>query len=134
MKLEDYFNIQGTYELVDGVYNVKGNVLLKSNKKVEKLPVKFGKVTGYFYCSYNKLRSLEGSPKWVGDYFSCDNNNLTSFKGAPKFVGGDFFCQNSKLTSLKGSPNYIGGYFYCDENLYNTKEYKQYLIMKELRS
>ena len=134
MKLEDYFNIQGTYELVDGVYNIKGNVLLKSNKKVEKLPVKFGKVTGYFYCSYNKLRSLEGSPKWVGDYFSCDNNNLTSFKGAPKFVGGDFFCQNSKLTSLKGSPNYIGGYFYCDENLYNTKEYKQYLIMKELRS
>ena len=134
MSIEDYFVIDGTYELVDGVYNIKGNVLLKSNKKVEKLPVKFGKVTGYFYCSYNKLRSLEGSPKWVGDYFSCDNNNLTSFKGAPKFVGGDFFCQNSKLTSLKGSPNYIGGYFYCDENLYNTKEYKQYLIMKELRS
>ena len=133
MKLEDYFNIQGTYELVDGVYNVKGNVLLKSNKKVEKLPVKFGKVTGYFYCSYNKLRSLEGSPKWVGDYFSCDNNNLTSFKGAPKFVGGDFFCFGNYLKTLEGCPQHIGVEFKCDYNLHNNKEYRQYLIMKKLR-
>ena len=133
MKLEDYFDIDGTYELVDGLYNVKGSVLLRSSKKFEKLPVKFGKVTDYFFCSYNKLRSLEGCPKWVGGYFSCDNNNLTSFKGAPKFVGGDFFCQNSKLTSLKGSPNYIGSDFDCDKILHNNKEYRKYLIMKKLR-
>jgi hypothetical protein len=152
MNIEYYFDIHGTYELKDGLYNVTGDVELI--KKVEKLPVKFGKVTGSFdcdrnnlksldgspisvgfnfYCYANNLTSLEGSPKRVGGDFYCSSNNLTNIEGFPKWVGGDIFCSNNNLTSLEGSPISIGGNFYCDNSLKRTKEYRQYLIMKKLR-
>jgi hypothetical protein len=152
MKLEDYFEINGTYELKDGLYNVDGHVQLY--KKVNKLPFKFGKVTGHFYCFDNKLTSLEGSPKSIGGNFYCSSNNLTSLKGCPKQVGGTFSCSKNNLTSLKGAPTHVGGTFYCHENkltslkgcplyigddflcdieLHNTKEYKQHLILKKLK-
>ena len=89
MKLEDYFEILGTYELKDGVYDVKGSIRLIED--VYKLPFKFGKVTGDFSCTHNKLKSLEGCPKYIGD---------------------DFF---------------------CDDHLKSRIEYRQYLILKELR-
>ena len=110
MKFEEYFKIWGTYELIDGVYNVDGDVELV--KRVEKLPFKFGKVSGTFYCYYNYLTSLEGSP--------------TS-------IGGDFCCHYNKLKSLECCPTYVGGAFRCDENLHNTKEFKQHLILRKLR-
>ena len=132
MKLEDYFEISGTYEIKDGLYNVKGDVEL--NKKVEKLPVKFGSVTGYFNCSYNKLITLEGFPNYIGSNFYCDSNNLTSLEGCPTKVGGYFYCRDNNLTSLKGCPTFVGGDFYCDENLKNTKEYLKYKIIEKLRS
>ena len=90
MIIEDYFAIDGTYELVDGLYNVDGDVELI--ELVEKLPCKFFIVTGSFWCF---------------------NNNLTS---------------------LKGAPTQIGGSFKCYKNLRKTKEYRQYLIFKKLRS
>jgi hypothetical protein len=34
---------------------------------MEKLPVKFGKVSGYFACYENKLTTLKGCPNYVGD-------------------------------------------------------------------
>ena len=110
MKLEDYFRIKGTYELIDGVYNVKGSVTLIED--VDKLPCKFGKVTSDFWCNSNILKTLEG---------------------APEKVGGDFWCYGNNLKTLEGAPKSIGGYFFCDRNLRNTKEYRQYLIMKKLR-
>ena len=154
MKLEDYFEIYGTYEIVEGVYNVKGSVYLRSTKEVEKLPVKFGKVSGHFDCSVNKLKTLEGCPISIGGSFSCDGNELTSLKGCPISIGGDFWCDDNKLKSLKGCPSSVDGGFYCninklkslkgcpssiggsfscDEHLHNTKEYRQYLIMRKLR-
>ena len=153
MKLEEYFNITGTYELKNGLYNVKGDVELI--KQVEKLPVKFGNVSGTFDCFDNELTSLEGSPKSVGGTFDCGNNYLTSLEGCPKSVGGDFFCDNNNLnsiegcpksvggnfdcdyndlTSLEGYPKSVGGYLNCDEKLYDTKEYKQFLILEKLRN
>ena len=131
MVIEDYFFINGTYELKDGVYNVKGHVSLI--KRVEKLPCKFGKVIGNFYCYGNKLKSLEGAPKSIGGYFSCYTNNLETLEGAPKWVGGDFDCDDNHLNSLEYCPAFVGGDFFCDEELESTKEYRQYLIMKELR-
>jgi hypothetical protein len=112
MRIEDYFKIIGTYELKDVLYNVEGYVIL--NKQVEKLPFKFGKVTGSFYCTYNKLNSLEGFPKSIGGDLYCYNNNLTSLEGFPKSIGGTFICD-------------------LDEKIKKSKEYKQYLIMKKLR-
>ena len=122
MNIEQYFKIDGTYELKDGLYNVKGDVDLI--KKVEKLPVKFGMVTGTFNCSYNMLTSLKGCPKQVGGTFYCYHNNLTNLKGAPTQIGGNFSCSKNNLTSLKGCPTHVGGHFVCDMKLYNTKEYK----------
>lgn len=75
----------------DGTVDVNGNVELH-NMRLNKLPLKFGKVTGYFSCSDNKLTSLEGGPKWVGDSFYCYKNQLTTLEGGPEYVGGKFFC------------------------------------------
>jgi hypothetical protein len=131
MKLEDDFDIWGTYEFVDGVYNVKGHVSLI--KRVEKLPFKFGNVSGTFSCYSNNLTSLKGAPRRVYGDFYCSYNNLTSLEGCPTSVGGDFLCSRNKLTSLEGAPKSIVGAFLCDEELKSTKEYRQYLIMKKLR-
>jgi hypothetical protein len=79
----------------DGSYDVKGDVNL-SDQHLKKLPYKFNKVSGGFYCYDNQLTSLEGAPKEVGGSFSCSNNQLTSLEGAPKEVGGNFYCYNNK--------------------------------------
>ncbi len=53
--------------------------------------VRFGVVTGDFYCSGNKLTSLEGAPLKVGGLFECSHNALTSLEGAPQEVRS-FYC------------------------------------------
>ena len=131
MRIEYYFFIDGKYELKNGLYNIEGDVIL--NESVEKLPFKFGKVTGDFFCNNNKLTTLEGSPNWVGGSFCCFRNRLISLEGCPTIVRGNFSCEVNKLKSLKGCPTRIGGNFYCDENLRNAKEYRQNLIMRKLR-
>ena len=93
MNLEDYFEINGTYELKDGVCNVKGSVNLI--KRVEKLPVKFGIVTGDFNCSYN---------------------NLTDLKNSPKVIDYDFYCESNKIKTLENFKSQFEGHFYCDPN------------------
>jgi hypothetical protein len=52
---------------VDGYVNLDGKL-----GNMEKLPVKFGKVSGYFNCFGNKLTTLEGCPKYVGSGFGSD--------------------------------------------------------------
>jgi hypothetical protein len=103
----------------DGSYDVKWNVDL-SDQHLKKLPYKFNKVLGGFYCSNNQLTSLEGAPRKVGGNFWCSNNQLTSLEGAPKEVGGDFYCSHDQLTSLEGAPKEVGGNFYC---YYNRKKF-----------
>ena len=99
----------------DGTVDVDGDVSLY-DKGLTELPLKFGKVSGNFYCYYNKLTSLEGAPLEVGGYFSCRNNQLLSLEGSPNKVGVDFSCPNNNLTSLEGSPSSVGGYFHCYNN------------------
>jgi hypothetical protein len=60
----------------DGTVDVNGHVnLLGQLGDIEKLPVKFGKVSGGFSCYGNNLTTLECCPKYVGGVFWC--NNLT---------------------------------------------------------
>ena len=115
MKLENYFYIEGTYELKDGLYNVSGDVTLVDI--IEKLPCSFGSVSGDFKCSNNMLTSLEGAPKQVGGDFNCSSNNLTSLEGSTESVAHDFFCHKNNLTSLKGFPKYVGVDIICDDSL-----------------
>jgi hypothetical protein len=73
-------------------------------------------IGGSFYCSVNKLTSLNNSPKSVGESFYCDNNQLISLKGAPTYVGNNFICSYNKLTSLEGAPSSVGEDFICNNN------------------
>jgi hypothetical protein len=98
----------------DGSVDVDGNVNLSYSKLTE-IPLKFGKVSGSFYCNKNKLTSLEGSPREVGGHFCCSNNELTSLEGSPNKVGS-FFCSNNELTSLSGISKYISKGIYCEDN------------------
>jgi hypothetical protein len=92
------------------------------SKGLTKLPLKFNKVNGYFNCTFNNLKSLEGAPKEVNGYFKCSFNQLTSLEGAPKEVNGHFDCNRNKLTSLKGTPEGVNGYFYCFNNQLTSLE------------
>lgn len=99
----------------DLTVDVDGGVSL-FEMALEKLPIKFGKVSGIFDCRYNYLTNLKGAPREVGGDFWCSRNRLTSLLGAPREVGGDFLCSYNNLTSLRGTPREVGGDFYCNNN------------------
>ena len=107
----------------DGSIDVDGYVEL-GVYKLDKIPLKFNNVSGYFNISYNDITSLEGCPKYVGRWFSCNDNNLTSLKGCPNYIGGTFYCGGNPLESLEG---YNGDYdkLNCDN--------KDGLTLKEKR-
>ena len=116
------YNIK-KYTIKNGVVDVNGDVIMHM-ANLTKLPLKFGKVTGLFTCSDNKLTSLEGCPDTVGGSFNCSDNKLTSLEGCPDTVGGWFNCSDNKLTSLEGCASSIGkdvevtlaGDFNCSRN------------------
>lgn len=89
-----------------------------------KIPFAFNEVNGYFMCSMNKLRSLEGSPKIVKGDFFCDGNKLVSLKGAPKIVRGTFSCTQNPLQSLEGAPEVIEGKFQSDQ--FSDEDYRAF--------
>jgi hypothetical protein len=91
------------------------------SEELTEIPLKFGKVSGYFECDGNRLKSLGGCPKWIGGDFYCYDNNLTSLEFGPEYVVGHFSCRGKdklpgKLTSLEYLPRYIGGYINCKYN------------------
>jgi hypothetical protein len=89
--------VKGTWALnSEGKVDVDGDVNIV-RLGITQLPVKFGKVSGSFYCSYNNLTSLEGCPDEVRWSFDCDDNNLTSLEFAPSYVGGWFYYSNNPL-------------------------------------
>ena len=122
------FNIKNYSINLDGLVDVDGDVNLDS-RKLSKLPIKFGRVSGGFYCRDNQLTSLKGAPSYVGRNFYCSYNKLTSLEGAPNHVGGDFYCGDNNLESLEFAPSYVYRDFYCGGNpvyeiyfLFNNKK------------
>ena len=109
------FNIKNYTINSDGTIDVDGDVNL-SRKDLTKIPFKFGKVSGYFACSDNKLTSLEGCPKEVVEYFDCSFNILEDLVGGPQEVGGDYYCYSNQLESLEGCAGDINGYLNCSNN------------------
>jgi hypothetical protein len=108
--LKNYtINPDNTIDVNDDVYLHIGNM--------EKIPVKFGKVVGSFWCNKNRLTTLDGCPNYVGGNFLCNQNKLTTLEGCPKYVGGRFSCSENELTSLKGVEKCeILGDFHCMNN------------------
>ena len=113
-KLEE-FGIKNYTINNDGTIDVDGDVNL-SRYNLIKIPFKFGRVTGRFYCLDNQLTSLEGCPEEVGGYFACSKNNLKNLIGGPQEVGGDYICINNVLESLEGCAGDIGGNFHYNNN------------------
>jgi len=105
----------------DGSYDVDDDVDL-SEMNLTELPIVFDKVSGDFICYYNKLTSLEGSPREVGGDFICYENQLPSLEGAPREVAGSFSCENNNLTSLDNMPKIIGKHCFVRGNSTNFNE------------
>lgn len=83
----------------NGSVDVNGNVRMM-NMTLDKIPIKFGRVSGEFDCSHNRITSLEGCPDWVGGRFNCTFNRITSFCGAPDIVVGEFFCVDNPVFEI----------------------------------
>ena len=100
------YNIKNYSINPDGSIDVEGDVviLIFINELPNELPIKFNKVNGNFYCSYN---------------------NLSTLKNFPNEVSGETFLYGNPLKSLDG---YNGDYdmLSCDN--------KEKLIRKHKRS
>ena len=114
--LDKYAKGRWQFNPQTGLVDVTGNFDCSWQSLDSFKGVRFGHVSGYFYCSRNNLTSLEGAPQSVDGSFSCYYNNLTSLEGAPQSVGVDFSCSRNKLTSLKGAPQSVGWHFSCSSN------------------
>ena len=118
VKLDEWmkgFNKRDDKRLVNGRWDVDGDVNI-SEMNFSKLPVKFGKVGGYFDCGRcTSLTSLDGAPTNVGyDFSCCGCTSLTSLDGAPTNVGSWFSCEGcTSLMSLEGAPTSVDRNFYC---------------------
>jgi len=110
------YNIENYTINSDETIDVDDHVYLSNIKSLTKLPLRFNKVSGDFYCDNNQFTSLKGAPKKVGGNFSCTRNQLTSLECSPKEVGGNFDCSYNQITSLEGVPKEVGGYLYCRYN------------------
>ena len=109
----------------DGSVDVSGDVNFSTMHdsdgkriKLGKLPIKFGRVTGIFYCNEHDLTSLKGAPNYVGGDFYCSGNKLTSLKGGPSFVSGNYSCFNNKLITLEGMPGQVGKFDFSNNPVY----------------
>lgn len=123
LKIKNY-TINDDYSIdVDG--DVSLSCLMDKNGSViTKIPFKFGKVTGLFDCSFNRLTNLENSPNWVGGNFKCNSqydDSLISLLGGPKWVGGRYDCdENINIRTLDGCPEVVGHSFnFADTSVYS---------------
>jgi len=93
-----------------GLIDVQGSFNCDQENLDDFKGLRFGKVTGYFTCNRNNLKTLDGSPREVGSRFRCARNPLISLEGAPLVVVGDFrfnnfylrYNLNSFLEEIKG--------------------------------
>jgi len=103
-------------------YDSNNNIYLYS-LNLSVIPIQFNIIKGNFSCSWNNIKSLEGSPRKIKGYFDCSNNKLKSLKGSPKEIGENFYCYYNQLTSLKGCSEKVGENFYCNHNNLDINEF-----------
>ena len=103
----------------DGTVDVGEDVNF-SWKDFDRLPIKFGRVDGSFFCP-STLTTLEGSPQFVQGTFYV-GQNITSLEGGPLHVVGRYDCSGSKIKNLKGSPNFVGDWFVCGNSYLTSLE------------
>ncbi len=77
-------------------------------------------MSGSFYCSFNQLTSLVGSPEHVGDDFYCSKNQLTTLNGSPIVIKGNFYCRNNPICIVDTSVE-VKGEFYIEDTKFDNK-------------
>ena len=113
--LLDNFIINGTHSIDKGIVSIDGNCVL--DVVVQKLPVKFGKVSGNFSCANLGLKTLENFPMEVGGSVNISSNTkLTSLNGSPQYIGGTFRCIATSIVSFEGGPKTVMGSFVASNN------------------
>jgi len=99
----------------DGTVDVDDDVSL-NNINLTELPLKFGKVSGYFDCSLNNLTTLKGCPHSVGGNFDCSYNKLTTLNGCTQSVRFYFSFYKNNIKDLYGFPEFFYGHIFHDTN------------------
>lgn len=118
------------YSLRDDLtVDVAGSVNI-SRKNLEVIPVQFGIVQIDFVCYENQLKSLKGSPSYVGRDFFCQKNLLESLEHSPSYVGSSYLCNFNKITNIKGCPKEIGDIFDCSDNAIVNIEFSPDVVMR----
>ena len=117
----DEMGIQNYTITTQGEIDVDGGVYLNYKLgKLEELPYKFGRVTGYFSLEgCKKLISLKNCPEIIlpNHMFNVDYcTNLNSLEGCPKEVGGLFYCRDCKRYFSKEE---VMSYCKVGFNIYN---------------
>lgn len=107
----------------NGVVDVKGDVKISFLTDYQKLPIRFGTVTGkFFLCGINlSLTTMEGCPEKCGEFELTrspfkefrDRGEIRSLVGGPKYVRGNYQIGNTAITTLQGGPRVVGGWFNC---------------------
>ena len=107
-KQESFLNryTRGTWSVnpTTGLVDVQGSFDCSSRGLKSLCGIRFGTVTGDFWCSFNELITLEGAPQTVTGDFRCGHNKLTTLEGAPRKVGGSFTCDAFLLEPGQWNP------------------------------
>ena len=92
----------------EGLVDIKGYFYCGNEGLEDFLGIRFGKVSGSFWCYGNQLITLEGSPMMVGGNFWCYGNPLISLEGAPEMIKGEFGFKNTRFGyNLRSFLNWI---------------------------
>ena len=94
--LDDY--TRGSWSVNrEGLVDIKESFWCHKQGLEDFLGIRFGKVSGNFYCDGNQLKTLEGAPRKVGRDFYCDENPLISLEEAPEVIEGEFWFKNTRF-------------------------------------
>lgn len=110
LEIDESFD--GIPEELVKVKEINGHVRLTTN--IDYIPswLKDVKIYGSFECQFNKLKTLENCPQYIGGSFYCNDNKLTSLEGCPKYIGGSFSCErNYKILHLPEGVEIKGDFY-----------------------
>ncbi len=103
----------------DGSIDVDGDVDLRY-KLLYKLPLKFNRVNGSFFCYGNSLSNLDNSPVEVNGDFDCYDCSITSLIGSPIIVGKDLMLTDNPISIIDSSIE-VRGDIHIDDTNFDDK-------------
>jgi len=117
----------------DGKVDVEGSVDMK-NKNLTEIPVKFGRVEGWFDCRFNYLTTLKNCPTYLGGIINCYDNNLKDYFKPIKEEDFKYWVNFNWLDILREYPfliNIMKNYIDIDALKYILDTYPQIKLYLE---